>query len=244
MGFADAVLHLTDGGMAYKAASPPRAKPPPKPFALPPKNTNNDRVYAYLRGRGIDAGMINRCIDSGILYENTRRNCVFIGYDGDTPRFACERGTSDGLKKDVFGSDKRFSFVLPPGDPGSRTLTVCESPVDVLSHASLYRLDGNQPDCWRLSLGGISPIALTSFLERHPQIENVRLCLDNDKAGKDAASRIIRELLADRRFSRIKLSNAPPPLSLGKDYSDVLTAVIRLHKQKQADRPKEAVSLL
>ena len=56
MGFIDAVRHLTGEGAAYKSEPPPPSIKPPKPFALPPKNINNDRVYAYLRGRGIDKG--------------------------------------------------------------------------------------------------------------------------------------------------------------------------------------------
>ena len=244
MGFIDAVIHLTDGtGTVYKAEHPPPPKPQ-KPFALPAANANNDRVYAYLRGRGIDGGIIKRCFDSGTLYENTKGNCVFVGHDGKTPRFACERGTKGDYKKDVSGSDKRFSFVLPAKNPTSRNLTCLEAPVDVLSHASIHKLGGDKWDGYRLSLGGVSSTALISFLERNPQIEVVRLSLDCDKAGKDAADRIIRGLLGDRRFARLKIINAPPPERFGKDFNDTLQAVIQLNKQKlRSDRPREAVCL-
>jgi len=242
MGFIDAVQHLTGDGAAYKSELPPPAKPP-KLFALPSANINNDRVYAYLRGRGIDGDIIKRCIDGKLLYENKNHNCVFVGYDGDKPRFACERGTMDGYKRDISGSDKCFSFVLPPKNPDCRNLACFEGSVDVLAHASIHKLDGDKWDGYRLSLGGVGNAAHISFLERNPHIENVRLCLDSDKAGKEAADRIIWELLGDKRFSHLKITNAPPPM--GKDYGDTLQAIIQIHKQKtRSDRPKEAVCLI
>ena len=247
MGFVDAVRHLTGDGAAYKSIPLPplpKQEKPSKSFALPPANINNDRVYAYLRGRGIDGDIIKRCIDGGILYENTRGDCVFVGYDGDKPRFACERGTKDDHKKDISASDKRFSFVLPPKNPNSRNLTACESPIDCLSHAGIHKLDGDKWDGFRLSLGGVGSIALISFLERNPQIENVRLCLDGDKAGKTATERIIKELLSDKRFERLTITAAPPPDGY-KDYNDALKAAIQLHKQKsRPDRSKEAVNFI
>ena len=246
MGFVDAVRHLTEDAAAYKAVSQPvpqRQERLKKPFVLPPKGINNDRVYAYLRGRGIDGDIINRCIDGGILYENMQGNCVFVGYDGNKPRFACERSTKGDYKRDISASDKRFSFVLPPKNPESRNLACFESAVDSMSHAGIHKLDGDKWDGYRLSLGGVSPIALLSFLERNPLIENVRLCLDADKAGKDATERIIKGLLGDKRFSRLRITVAPPPL--GKDYSDTLQAIMQLHKLKsQPDRSKKAANFI
>jgi len=231
MGFIDAVKHLTDtNSMAHKAATPPEPPKPSKPFALPPKNANNDRVFAYLRGRGIDGDIIKRCINGGILYENTRGNCMFVGYCGDRPRCAFERGTKGGHKRDIASSDKRFSFIVPPINPDSRNVAAFESAVDTLSHAGIHKLDGDKWDGYRLSLGGIGTAALTSFLERNPQVEDVRLCLDSDKTGREATVRIIRELLSNKRHSHLKITVAHPPL--GKDYNDTLQAIIQLQKQK------------
>ena len=247
MGFVDAVRFLASDGKAYKNESlpPPKPAPPPKPFSLPPKNLSNDRAIAYLRGRGIDMDTIKRCIDGGILYESAKRNCVFVGYDGNTPRFACERGTTDGYKKDVPGSDKRFSFALPPKEANNRNLAVFEAPADALSHAALSKLNGDGWDGHRLSLGGVGALALMSFLERNPHIESVRLCLDNDSAGVRASGRIIKGLVGDKRFSHLKVTNAPPPEGLGKDYNDCLQSVIQRSRQKsKPSRPKEAASLI
>ena len=237
--FPDAVYHLTDGKAINYAAPkiPPERKAvtkPLKPFTLPAANINNDRVTAYLRGRGIDNSIIKRCIESGSLYESAKsHNCVFVGFDGDKAKYACERGIADDYKKDVFGSDKRLGFVLPPLNPDSRNLAVTEAPVDALSHAAIHRLNGDKWDGYRLSLGGVSSLALIDFLERRPEITSIQLCLDNDKAGRDATNRIVRELLGDIRVSHLKISVIPPPI--GKDYSDTLQSILQLNKDKNID---------
>ena len=50
----------------------------------------------------------------GLFYESRYNNeavCVFVGRDDTgTGRFACVRGIAGDLKKDISGSDKRFSF--------------------------------------------------------------------------------------------------------------------------------------
>jgi len=235
MGFVAAVQSLTDGkftAVHESAKAMPQINPQPqqpKPFKLPAANANNDRVYAYLRGRGIGRDVINRCIKAGILYESAgNHRCVFVGKDGDKPKFACERGTEDAWKKDVPGSSKRFSFCLPPDNPNSRTLIVTESPIDTLAHHDIHKIGQTGMDGYRLSLGGVGSMALTGFLERHPEMQNIQLALDNDKAGKDAANRIIGELLGDRRFSHINITVAPPPNGY-KDYADTLQAIHKLN---------------
>jgi DNA primase len=95
-------------------------------------------------------------------------------------------------------------------------------------------------DGYRLSLGGVGSAALMGFLERNPGIQNIYLALDNDKAGKDAANRIIKELLSDKRFSHMKITTAPPPSGY-KDYSDTLQAIRQKNIEKTTpSRSKEA----
>ena len=241
--FPDAVNHLTGGAAILSPPKPPPKavrKKPPKPFTLPAANVNNDKAIAYLRVRGIDSGVISRCIEKGLLYEAAKsHNCVFVGYEVDKAKFACERGISDDYKKDIFGSDKRFSFVLPPQNPNNYNLAVTEAPIDILSHASIHKMNGDKWDGYRLSLGGVSSLALISFLEQHPQITSVQLCLDNDKAGQTATSRIISELLSDNSFAYLKISVVPPPI--GKDYNDTLKAILQLNKeQSRTGRPDKA----
>ena len=239
MDFVSAVEHLTGKAIPLsQKVNPPKPRAPPKPFKLPEANRNNDRVYAYLRGRGIGKELISRCIKEGLLYESAyTRRCVFVGNDGVVPKFACERGTVDDWKKDVVGSDKRFSFHLPPMTNGCTDLAVFEGAVDVLAHHEVCRLKQSSWDGYRLSLGGTSSLALMSFLERHPQITKLYLCLDNDEPGCVAMKRIIEELSKDGRFSHLRVAKAPAPV--GKDYGDLLERMQQMNIQKSIRRQAE-----
>ena len=210
----------------------PCIPPPPKPavlypkteFTLPPKHADNRRVFAYLRSRGIDAEIINHCIKHGLLYESAQHhNCVFVGFAGDRPAYAMQRGTLQDKRfvGEVVGSDKRYSFAMPmtPGD--SPTLCVFESAIDALSYLTLLKQRGRD---WRkantLSLGGIGkedrqlPPALSRYLKAAPHITRIVLCLDNDEPGRKVAA-VLKELL--RGYEVIDR----PPVR-GKDYNDLL----------------------
>jgi len=246
--FVDAVQSLTSGYVisdyqADSAKKAGKAPAPPKSFTLPKPNRNADRVVAYLRGRGIGRDVIYDCIKAGLLYENNKHRCVFVGKDENgKAQFACERGITEDLKKDVSGSNKQYSFSMPPKEPnehGGSTLAIFESPIDCMAHASIHDIGQTGWNGHRLSLGGVSSVALNGFLERNPQITNIHLCLDNDKAGHDATNRIITELLSDKRYSHMKITTAPPPI--GKDYADTVLAIKQNSINKSTiDRPKEA----
>jgi len=187
--FVDAVRYLAGDDAQFKHVAP-KAKPPPerKTFALPPRNRNNERVIAYLQSRGIDKQLILQCIERGLIYESAKwHNCVFVGRDDSGKvRYASLRGTTGDFKCDVESSDKRFGFVLPPIAGESDTVIAFESPADALSHQTIFPKQNG----WRLSLGGISLAALTNFLDRHCEVNNVIVCTDNDKAGNLAAAKI------------------------------------------------------
>ncbi|MCL1914178.1 MAG: DUF3991 and toprim domain-containing protein [Eubacteriaceae bacterium] len=243
--FIDAVQSLTGGYVLTDFKAAPMLPPPQKSktFTLPKPNRNNDKAIAYLRGRGISKDAIYRCIKLGLLFESDKHRCVFVGKDEDgKARFACERGITDDLKKDVYGSSKQYGFVIPPKEPngnGSTALALFESPVDAMAYASIQDLGQTGWDGYKLSLGGVSSAALHGFLERNPQITSIRLCLDNDNAGHDANDRITKELLGDKRYSHIRIETAPPPI--GKDYADTVLAIKQNFISKSTiDRPKEA----
>ena len=205
---------------------PPAAKPHSKTLLLPERSPTNDRVIAYLAGRGIDREILDYCIQTGRLYESLpHHNAVFLGFDTQgKARFGCQRGTGKArFHGDLNGSDKRFGFSLTGGSP---SLHLFEAPIDALSYATLCQLDGVH---WReqnlLSLAGVYrpsrkglpklPLALEHFLGEHPQVKKVILHLDNDLPGKQAAQAILSALPDD-----VQGENRPPPF--GKDVNDTL----------------------
>jgi len=234
--FTDAVRQLAgDDPMPHTdrpKAKPPPAKEPEKPiFHLPPRNKNNDRVTAYLLSRGIDRESIYACVAAGVLYESVKsHNCVFTGRneDGHT-RFAWFRGTTGRFMHDADGSDKRCCFLLQPLSPENYNKAACfESPIDALSHQSLYKAGYTDFDGWRLSLGGDSAVALSHFLQYHPFVDLCLACTDNDGAGEIAAGKIMALPKTDSRFTHVRVDrNAPPS---GKDWND---ALMEIRKQER-----------
>lgn len=228
VGFLDAVQMLMDEAPVVE--QPLLAnKPEQREFLLPGAAPDNRRVYAYLLSRGIDRDVIDDCVRAGILYESAvYHNAVFLGTDGSgTPRYAFLRGTytktTRHFRAEVAGSDKRYSFCLPP-EGESRRVAVYEAAIEVLAHLSLEQTR----DKYRLSLGGIyapkegiaatsfkKPTALTAFLEQHPNVCEIEICTNNDHAGRWAAEHIRREYEGKYRI----IMNLPD--REGADYGDL-----------------------
>lgn len=160
---------------------------------------------------------------------------MFVGRDkGGVPRYAALRSTWNDFKLEASGSDKHYSFSIVE-NPNAKTVHIFESAIDLMSFASLRILWGQD---WKqdamLSLAGVFqtkrekvvPVALEQFLKDHPQIHTLRLHLDNDKVGRNAAKGIV-EGLADR----YKVFDDPPPR--GKDVNDYLQLRQQLFQRKE-----------
>ena len=228
MDFVSAVLRVlecTRYATPTKTYTPKRAKP--TDFVLPAPYENNDRVAAYLTGRGLSKDLLNMYFNMGLVYEDRQHNCVFVGFDKDTvPRYAMLRSSdpSSTVLREVEGSDKRYSFSAPQS--GSKTLFVFESAIDCLSFIELQRMENplRKPDNY-LSLSGVYrprngeaadlPAALNEYLLRNGGIRHIALCLDNDDAGVKAAMAICAAM-PDKYTAELL-----PPQS-GKDYNEQL----------------------
>ena len=243
MEFVDAVRTLC--GESAPVLSQPVTRPPeqPRAFVLPEANRCATAAVSYLQRRGVDSEIISGCMKAGIFYESRNyHNCVFVGKDrAGKARFACMRGTMGDFKADAPGSDKRFNFCLPSSDPSSGLLAVFESPIDALSLATLRKVKRTAWDkCNYLSLGGTAPLALLQFLKDHPEIKQVYLCLDNDKAGLDGMARIEAAIKDDKelRGRSLNVERKPPPVEHGKDYNELLRAKLA-GRTAPARGPKE-----
>jgi len=235
MTLPDAVMQI-DGQAVVVSPVLPKIREPAEPrrLLLPEKNQSNDRVVAYLTGRGIHSALIDYCLQTGRLYESRyRRNAVFVGFDPQgVPRYGALRGTSDSrFMGDVSGSDKHFSFSIPAREKSTK-LHLFESAIDLLSYGTLELLTGRdwqRENC--LSLAGIykpkknieesaPPAALMQYLKDYTQIIEIALHLDNDAPGRLAAE-TIKALLT----STSTISDEPP--KRGKDYNDYLKMMLR-----------------
>lgn len=123
------------------------------------------------------------------------------------------------------GSDKRYSFSI--STPGSGTVHLFESAIDLLSYATLVKQNGGSWNREHLvSLAGVyrlkvelqessMPLALKRYLSENPEIHSIVLQLDNDATGGRAAKALVSML-----SGRYEVSVQPPPY--GKDYNDYL----------------------
>jgi len=86
--------------------------------------------------------------------------------------------TYQNYRGDVLNSDKSYGFEIPGR---SNRLFVFESPIDAMSHATLTKfMHKDWKEDNRLSLGGLTDLALDRYLKQHPNINQIIFCLDND----------------------------------------------------------------
>ena len=193
-----------------------------KDLTLPKSYFNNNRVIAYLnKTRGIDIEIISILIRNKKLYESWEgHNCVFVGHDKEgTPRYGFLRGTFSEVKyaRDCPGSSKDYGFVM---EGVNDKLYVFESPIDAMSHSTMFKfIDKPYFQDHRISLGGVSGVSLFRYLEDHPDIKNVVLCLDKDKAGEEATIRIRNQLSKIFKDRDLHVDSSPPK---NKDYNEDL----------------------
>ena len=230
--FTQAVEQLVDSATVLPIY--PAKEALPKSLNIPKLHSDIQRVKRYLMRRGIDSRIIDYCHENGTLYEDAKyHDCVFLGKDeDDVPKFGSLRSTTTDFKRDLDGSDKRYSFKICPNE-GATTLHIFEAVIDLMSfitlgvkeHSEWYKDD-------YLSLGGVYstdnkqdiPLALNTYLESHPNLRTIHLHLDNDEIGRKATEQIISAL-----HDRYEVIDEPP--KSGKDYNDYLQNEIRKRKE-------------
>lgn len=206
----------------------PAKKQTEKKLLLPEPYRYQTRLVSYLTGRGIDEEIVDFCLRTGRVYESGRyHNAVFVGRDREgKPRYAAIRGIMTDFIGDASGSDKNYSFSIP-AEGKSQEVHLFESAIDLLSYATLLKMDGQD---WRkehlLSLAGVYqpakeirqskvPMALSRFLKEQPEVQRIVFHLDNDRAGQ-SATEAIRMVLPEKYDTE----DIPPPR--GKDCNDCL----------------------
>ena len=199
--YPEAVTMLLDE--MYPCA-PKATEAPPKPFALPPVNSDMRRVYAYLvKHRNISRDVVAYFARKKLLYEDAKyHNAVFVGTDETgVPRHAHKRSTNSSGKAfrlNVEGCDPRYTF-HHMGTDGS--LYVFEAPIDMLSYITLHPVDWQRHSYVACCGTSIQPVE--KILERLPQLDTVLLCLDNDEAGHAASQRMKTQLEENYTVERL-----------------------------------------
>lgn len=220
------------------APTPPAAAPaePVKAtFTLPKRAENFKALFHYLCvDRGLEGDVVKEMIRQNRLYQSTFKttsgkfisNAVFVYKDPAGKAVgAFQRGMTaypgqEPFKRDAFGSDKRWGWMLE-GTGTPTQVAVFEGAIDAASDASLAAIkDGT---AWRnidrISLEGLSFQPLQNYLSTHPNVRSVTLMLDGDEPGRRAAGEIGQKL----RAQGYTVEDRVPPF--GKDWNEVLKDV-------------------
>lgn len=173
-----------------------------KEFTLPKKNNTYNHMLAYLiKTRCIDKDIVYGLINNKKIYEDEKRNCVFLGYDQDNNiKYAGLRGTNTNrvFKGEVEGSNKAYSFNIK-GE--TNRVKVFESPIEIMSYLTLQKNKGLVENHHMVSLGCLADVALVKYLEDNPNINEIDLCLNNDKWGIKATGEIKEKYKKDYKVN-------------------------------------------
>lgn len=211
-----------------------------KKIEFPKRNKEPTNLYNYLVGvRKIDKKVVDYMVSNRFIYEDVKKNCVFVGYEKDdikklNPTYASLRSTTTDYRIDLKNSkkDTGFKFV----GENAKTLIVTESPIDMLSAMTISV--GNSTDISNLneniylSLGGLSDKALSKTLDEYKNIERVFLMLDTDDAGRNASNKLVDKYKDKISIDIFEFSN---PYGLHLEKPKDINEFLILDKQKDAD---------
>jgi hypothetical protein len=164
-------------------------------------------VKNYLTSqRGLNTDLVQWCITKGLIYADSRSNCVFMyGVSG-----AELRGTDSIIQwRSVYGTIER-GFILPAQNP--QGVALLESAIDALSYRQLHR------KIITCSMAGNSNHAVMNQAVCIAKANNLPVlsAFDVDKGG-DIANTILSEYAA---LNGVKIVQDRP--RQGKDWNDVL----------------------
>jgi hypothetical protein len=162
--------------------------PPEDPGKLP-------AVKRYLTDqRSIAPSLIQRLIECGRLYADTRGNAVFPLLEKENRPVGAElRGTSSARWRGMAPGSQRDRGYFSVPAPGATTVILCESAIDAISCFELH------PTCLCVSTSGArtNPSWLPSLLREHRQI----CCgFDSDSTGETMATNMIVQYSEIRRL--------------------------------------------
>jgi len=186
-------------------------------FTLPEKSSDNVRVFSYLtKTRGLPESMINDLIDSGLLYQDKRGNCVFPCYNqSGQAKGAILRGTltDKPFKGRAKNSDVKYGWSLIPQNESS-VLFVVEAPIDALSLVTIYK-DKGIGNHYILALGGLFMESLKKFLELYSNVNKMVLAVDNDAPASEFIGKVKANLGSEYKIKELRPKNK-------KDWNEVL----------------------
>lgn len=202
--FPGALQRLLDGEKDYEKSSEVTFVAEPYEYEkFAEKEVDRfDKARDYLiKERKIDEQVVDALHKKGLIKQDKYNNVVFLWKDRETGEVmgGSEQGVvkSDKYKRGSWKSIQKnstpnYGFNVLNGEP--KNLKFFESSVDLLSYASLHKKD--LKDTHLVSMEGLKPQVVFNYYmkscERIGDVpDSLSLCVDNDKAGKAFAERLI-----------------------------------------------------
>ena len=187
-----------------------------KGYSVPETMKN---VIAYLtKTRMIDKKIVEELISRKMLYQDIRKNCVFVSYKEGKAVFATLRGTNTYKKfvGDCGGCDYSYGFFV---DNHAKILIITESVIDAMSKMDQLAASGNNYHDYNfLSLSGTAKFEpLLDFHMANSNYEKVIIATDNDTAGLLCAINIDKYLYTNEYDG-----NITKEIPIGKDINEDL----------------------
>lgn len=180
--------------------APARTTKPPAP-----NNSNLSAVMAYLTDkRGLNVDLVRWCTENGLIYADSRRNCVFrYGLTGSELR-----GTGAVQWRSVYGTIES-GFILPARNAVG--VAVLESAIDALSYRQLHR------DVITVSIAGNGNHKVINQAVAIAKAKNLPVlsAFDNDNGG-NIADKILNDSAG---LCGVKVIQDRP---ITKDWNEVL----------------------
>lgn len=203
---------------ASKKENPEKEK---KEIILPKHDYNVRNVFAYLvKTRKIDKSIVSHFIHERMIYQDEKKNCVFVSRDPDgKPVFACYRSShpKSTFKGDVVGCNYDECFYI---NNNAKKTIVLEAVIDGLSFMTLLKDSGEKIASYNYLMLGSSNKYNSVFyhMANKPKVEKYLLAFDNDEAGWIAIENI-KKGVEDMK-KNIELVEKLP--TKGKDWNDEL----------------------
>lgn len=193
-----------------------------KHLVLPRKDVNMKNVFAYLiKQRLIDKDIVSEMVNRKMLYQDQRKNCVFVSYENKKAVFATIRGTNTYKKYvgDAKGCDYSHSFFI---DNRADKLLITESVIDAMSKMELFKMGGVDYHLYNyLVLAGTGKFeAALKYHTQKRQYEEIRICTDNDSAGLLCAINIDKYLF-DNNFNGTIIKDLPKYKDVNDDLKNI-----------------------
>lgn len=202
LSFQNAVRDVNNQGISKEqSAERTRKQQESKKDFVYPSHYESDTqksIKEYLiNERSLDAQTVNNLIDSGLIAEDKKKNCVFKWKDRSQKIVGADRqgtikmGNGKYFKQVVANSKEDGGFEFDVGNPTK--IALFESPIDAISYYDLHK-----PTDIRLkSMSGLKDRSAATSLkdlvkensEKGIDINKVIIAVDNDEAGNEFAKK-------------------------------------------------------